>query len=264
MKLLSSVLVLSALISSQLMAQDYYVPIKKELEPMARLPLESFELNDAKLNYRLPQDITGRPLDIQLTRDTSHSGPGRIYKGPLATASCMGTDELPACVVQHKDLRINKGELLAFAEKKYQDPRLLAQVTVVQQIFDTPNEPIGFIARRALIKPRTDLGVWESSMTLPDGRKREQVRVQLKGDSGLFRFTDASGKKRKAHGELVGELTSVFTHGAYISGHWTLQKEKGWFQWKLNSDKSGFEGSWGLISSNGSRTVEGTWTGTMP
>jgi hypothetical protein len=239
-------------------AQDYYVPIKKELEPMARLPLEAFQLDDAKLQYRLPQDITGRPIDIQLTRDSGSSGPGRVYKGPLATASCLGTDELPACVVQHKDLKINKDELVAFAQKKYQDPRLLAQVTVVQQVFSTPNEPIGFIARRAIIKPRSDLGVWDSAMTLPDGGKRSKVRVQLKGDSGLFRFT-APGKK-----EVAGELSAVFAHGAYMSGLWSLQKEKGWFQWKLNSDKSAFDGSWGLITAQGERTVSGTWTGTMP
>jgi hypothetical protein len=230
---------------------------------MARLPLESFQLDDAKLQYRLPQDITGRPLDIQLTRDTSTAAPGRNYHGPLATASCLGTDELPACVVQHKDLKIRKEELIAFAEKKYQDPRLLAQITLVQQVFSTPNEPIGFIARRALVKARTDLGIWDSAMTLPDGSRREAVRIQLKGDSGLFRFP-AGGKKHKGAVEKVGELTSVFTHGSYISGHWSLQKQKGWFQWKLNSDKSAFEGSWGLITAQGSRTVEGNWTGTMP
>lgn len=264
MKAASLVFLLSSMLSHPLVAQDYYVPIKKELEPLARLPLESFQLDDTKFHYRLPQDITGRPLDIQLTRDTGSPGPARVYKGPLATASCLGTDELPACVVQHKDLKINKGELLAFAEKKYQDPRLLAQITAVQQVFSTPNEPIGFIARRALVKPRTDLGIWDSSMTLADGSKREQVRVQLKGDSGLYRFSTGAGKKRKAKDETVGELSSIFSHGAYISGHWTLHKQKGWFQWKLNSDKSAFEGSWGLVESNGNRTVEGTWTGTIP
>lgn len=258
MKRIGLVFLFSLVSTPCLWAQDYYVPIKKELEPMARLPLEAFQLDDAKLQYRLPQDITGRPIDIQLTRDTSNSGPGRVYKGPLATASCLGTDELPACVVQHKDLKINKDELVAFAQKKYQDPRLLAQMTNVQQVFSTPNEPIGFIARRALIKARTDLGVWDSAMTLPDGGKRNKVRVQLKGDSGLFRFTGA-GKK-----EMAGELSSVFAHGAYVSGLWSLQKEKGWFQWKLNSDKSAFEGSWGLITPQGERTVAGAWTGTMP
>jgi hypothetical protein len=260
-KLLSVAMI--GLCDPSLWAQDYYVPIKKELEPMARLPLESFQLDDAKLQYRLPQDITGRPLDIQLTRDTNATAPGRIYNGPLATATCIGTDELPACVVQHKDLKIRKEELIAFAEKKYQDPRLLAQITTVQQVFSTPNEPIGFIARRALIKARADLGVWESTMTLPLGKKREAVRIQLKGDSGLFRFP-AGGKKTKGAEEKVGELKSVFAHGAYISGHWTLQKQKGWFQWKLNSDRSAFEGSWGLISASGHRTVEGDWTGMMP
>lgn len=258
MKIMGTGFVLALISCPNLWAQDYYVPIKKELEPAARLPLESFVLDDAKLQYRLPQDITGRPLDIQLNRDTSNIGPGRVYKGALATASCLGTDELPACVVQHKDLKINKDELAAFAKKKYQDPRLLAQITVVQQVFSTPNEPIGFIARRAIIKPRTDLGVWESAMTLADGSKRDKVRVQLKGDSGLFRFTGARKK------EMAGELTSIFSHGAYISGLWTLEKQKGWFQWKLNSDKSAFEGSWGLVTSQGERTVEGNWTGSMP
>jgi hypothetical protein len=258
MKFIELVFLFSLVSAPQLWAQDYYVPIKKELEPMARLPLESFQLDDAKLQYRLPQDITGRPIDIQLTRDSSNIGPGRVYKGALATASCLGTDELPACVVQHKDLKINKDELIAFAQKKYQDPRLLAQITNVQQVFSTPNEPIGFIARRAIIKARSDLGVWDSGMTLPDGGKRNKVRVQLKGDSGLFRFT-GPGKK-----EMAGELSSVFTHGAYVSGLWSLQKEKGWFQWKLNSDKSAFDGSWGLITPQGERTVAGTWTGTMP
>lgn len=256
--------ILSMLLTHPLLAQDYYVPIKKELEPAARLPLESFRLDDTVLQYRLPQDITGRPLDIMLTRDTGSTGPGRVYKGALATATCLGTDELPACVVQHKDLKINKDELAAFARKKYQDPRLLAQITAVQQVFSTPNEPIGFIARRALIKPRTDLGVWNGSMTLADGSKREQVRVQLNGDAGLFRFSAAPAKKGKKAEEMAGELSQVFAHGAHISGHWKLQKQNGWFQWKLNSDKSGFEGSWGLIDANGNRTVEGHWVGNMP
>jgi hypothetical protein len=259
MKLACFAFVLSSAFGPQLLAQDYYVPIKKELEPMARLPLESFQLDDARLHYRLPQDITGRALDIELKRDTNKIGPGRVYQGALATASCLGTDELPACVVQHKDLKINKDQLLAFAQKKYQDPRLLAQITVVQQVFSTPAEPIGFIARRALIKPRNDLGLWESTMTLADGSKREQVRIQVKGDTGIFRVAQA-GKKT----EMVGELTSIFAHGAYISGHLTFQKQKGWFQWKLNSDKSAFDGSWGWIPANGQKTVEGSWSGTMP
>jgi len=251
-------------LTQQLLAQDYYVPIKKELEPLARLPLESFRLDDTVLEYRLPQDITGRPLDILMKRDTQGVGPGRTYKGILATATCMGTDELPACVVQHRDLKINKGELLAFAQKKYQDPKLLAQITLVQQVFSNPNEPIGFIARRAVIKPRSDLQIWNSSMSLPDGSKRDLVKVQLKGDSGLFRFASASGKNRKGNEEMIGEISEVLTHGAYISGRWTLQRQKGWFQWRLNSDKSGFEGSWGLIGSDANRTVEGSWNGTMP
>ncbi len=263
MKNASLVFALSCVLSQTLLAQDYYVPIKKELEPAARLPLESFKLDDTVLQYRLPQDITGRPLDIMLTRDTGNTGPGRVYKGALATASCLGSDELPACVVQHRDLKINKDELKAFAQKKYQDPRLLAQITVVQQVFSTPNEPIGFIAKRAVIQPRTDLGIWNSSMTMADGSKREQVRVQLKGDAGLFRFS-MPGKKGKKAEDLSGELSEVFAHGAHISGRWSLQKQKGWFQWKLNSDKSGFEGSWGLIESSGHRTVEGNWIGSMP
>ncbi len=264
MKNVCFVFALFLTLSESLQAQDYYVPIKKELEPAARLPLESFRLDDAVLQYRLPQDITGRPLDIMMTRERESTGPGRVYKGVLGTATCLGTDELPACVVQHKDLKINKDELTAFARKKYQDPRLLAQITAVQQVFSSSNEPIGFIARRALIKPRTDFGVWNGSMTLADASKREQVRVQLKGDSGLFRFSPATGKKGKKGEEVAGELTEVLTHGVHISGHWKLQKQNGWFQWKLNSDKSGFEGSWGLIEANGQRTVEGNWVGSMP
>ncbi len=263
MKIKFGILFFSFSLSSQIFSQDYYVPIKKELEPIARLPLESFRLDESMLQYRLPQDITGRPLDIQLSRDTSATGPGRVYKGPLGTASCLGTDELPACVVQHRDLKIDKGELLAFAQKKYQDPKLLAQIAVVQQVFSTPNEPIGFIARRAIIAVRTNLQIWTSTMSLPNGGKRDAVRVQLNGESGLFRFQAAAGKNQQGNEEKAGELTKVFTHGTSMSGHWKLDKQKGWFQWRLNSDRSGFEGTWGLIGPNASRTVEGTWNGTL-
>lgn len=254
----------SLAMSQQLLAQDYYVPIKKELEPLARLPLEAFRLDDTVLEYRLPQDITGRPLDILMKRDTNGVGPGRTYKGALATATCMGTDKLPACVVQHRNLKIDKSELLAFAQRKYQDPRLLTQMSLVQEVFSNPNEPIGFIARRGLIKARSDLQIWNSFMSMPDGSKRDRVKVQLQGESGVFRFASASGKSRKGTGEIVGEITEVMAHGSSISGRWTLQNEKGWFQWRLNSDKSGFEGSWGLIGPHAKRTVEGIWSGTMP
>lgn len=249
---------LAFLSSSLALAQDYYVPIKKELEPMARLPLEGFELNDSSFNYRLPRDITGRAIDVRLSRDSSIPGPARHYRGALGRASCMGTDQLPACVVQHQNLAINQGELEGFAKKKYQNPQLLAQITMVQNAFSNPNEPIGFIARRSLLKVEENLDRWTSSMGRPGGSKQNGVRIELKGEQGVFRFTPAPNAAEKQ-----GQLTQVMRHGNYISGQWALDQRKGWFQWQLNSTKNEFEGSWGLIAGDGGRTIEGSWNGTI-
>lgn len=244
--------------STLALGQDYYVPIKKELEPQARLPVESFELSDAVLNYRLPLDITGRPIDVRLIRDASNPGPGRSYRGPLGQATCMGTDQLPACVVQHQNLAIKATDLEGFARKKYQNPQLLAQITQVQTAFSTPNEPIGFIARRTIVKTPDNLDNWDSSTNLTDGSKRLGVRIELKGEQGSFRFNPSPNAAEK-----LGELSQVFRHGTAISGRWTLDQRKGWFQWQLNSTKTAFEGTWGLIARDGSRSIEGTWSGTL-
>lgn len=137
-------------LSSGAFAQDYYTPVKKELEPLARFPLTAFAMNDRALRYELPQDLTGRPIVVSMQRMYAGLDGMRLYSGPLGTASCMGTDVLPACVIQHRNLAIDPAARNQFLNQKHVDPETRVKAQGVADSFSSGNEPIGFISRRTL------------------------------------------------------------------------------------------------------------------
>lgn len=232
-------------------AQDYYTPVKKELEPLARFPLTSFSINDQSLSYELPRDLTGLPVRIEMLRSTLSTDGMRLYAGERATASCMGSDLLPACVLQHRNLPIDASALNSFVDRKYADPKMRLMAKEVATSFSSGNEPIGFISRRSEQDIPKLPRVWKTSFTGNENGKvfkTENVELIFEGMSGSFRLPDGTR----------GDLQNLFYDGFHISGTWQTPEASGWIDFFLASDKRTFQGTWGRMSG---KPAEGEWTG---
>lgn len=227
------------------LAEDYYAPIKKELEPLARLPMPEYTLTEDSLQYTLPRDITGRLIQVDLKRE--NPGPDqlpRIYKGPLASVACMGTDQLPACVVSHKNLNIQAEEVSKFLNTKYKDPQKLSDALAVAATFSAGNEPLGFMSKRSLPTTNAMPHVWnvqvlrfgENSTVNPD------AMAELNMDSQEFKIVGES------QGFKLNELSEDAFH---ISASYAYYKDTRWIDLTIATDKLSFEGTWGLYDASG-------------
>jgi len=261
---LGLILAFSFGMQSRAFAQDYYVPIKKELEPMARLPLSSYIMDDKKISYILPRDIVGRPLQVEAAfQDRGDNVVPRIFKGPLATIACMGDNILPACVVTHTNLNINPGEVSEHLTRKYKDPKKLGDAIAVAEQFrngppklleSTPglnetsssSDPIGVISKRSLPSPKAIPRVWKVNLT---------------------RFTEGNSvvNGMEAKFDLIANnFAEMVTNGRYAvakdvfedAGHWSgvlefVDGERRWFDMNVSSDKTVLTGTWGFFNQQG-------------
>lgn len=234
------------LVSSVSFAEEYYAPIKKELEPFARIPMPAYRLNDEVLEYTLPRDLTGRTIKVDLTRDNaSDSSPSpRIYKGPMATVACMGSDLLPACVVTHKDLNINVTEVNDFLKTKYKDPKKLGDAINVAASFSAGNEPLGFMSKRSLPTPNIMPVKWNVQVLRfgKDLTVNPETTAQL--DMGL--------KELKITGEWQGfKLDQISEETFHISATFPYYQGNRWIDLTVATDKLSFDGTWGIYDAAG-------------
>lgn len=239
-------------------AQDYYVPIKKELEPMARLPMPAFQMNDESITYTLPKDIAGRDVNVELKRENPGQNFPRLFSGPLATVSCMGDDTLPACVVQHKDLNIDRNQVAQFLGEKYRDPSRLAQAKAVSEAFISGNEPIGFISKRSIIPAKNAPTNWSVEMlqTNSDG---SSLSVERRGN---LNFTSDVNGRLELEGGGAFDVSQVNRHALHLSGVMNEDAQTvRWFDVFMSTDKATLSGTWGRYDAEGKPIVVGTING---
>lgn len=235
-------------------AEDYYVPIKKELEPMARLPMPAFQMDNDTIKYTLPRDITGREINVELKRDNPNESFPRLYKGPLATLSCMGDDVLPACVVTHKDLNIDRNQVSQFLAEKYRDPNRLAEAKAVSEAFISGNQPIGFISKRSNPPAKNVPAVWSVEMVENHG---EGSALERRGN--LVFTSDVTGRF-DAEGGAVFDVSQVHRDALHLAGVVNIDGIR-WFDVFVSTDKATLNGSWGRYDAEGKPIVAGTIIG---
>ncbi len=243
MKLHSTLILLALATATSAAAEDYYVPIKKELEPFARLPMNNFAMTADKVSYTLPKDIVGRDLTIEATRDlTNGDALPHIYNGPLATLSCMGGEALPACVVNHRGLGVNANEVQAFLSQKYQDPAKLADALAVAKKFaESGNEPIGFISKRSPDVDKAFGNEWNLTFTRGAGFGNSALEYTAKIDFGANTLTGVSDAAKNA---VVARTDDGAFHR---SGLLRFAHETRWYDMALSTDKTVLNGTWGLV-----------------
>ena len=253
--LLSVVSILA--LQSPVFAEDYYVPVRKELEPLSRLPLSEFNMSDEKITYVLPQDLTGRPIRLDLPRDLSHGEAAfpRLYKGSNATASCMGVNSLPACVITHNDLGLNKDEVNKFLDSKYKDPTKLKNAREVAGFFSSGNEPIGFISKRANLPKKDFPLVWNAQFLIKGAQG-----TFTQGLNGILNLGEADQQSFLFNGNNV-KVSNLVKHGLNASGYINTGM-KVWFDVTLNTDKNAFEGTWGEVHDGKHMEASGIVNGT--
>ena len=111
---------------------------------MARFPID-LKINGKVMTYTLPPELTGNNANtIVLTQKTDIHGI-RTYTASNASATCMGPNDRPGCVVKHKNLTVNKTDAKTRIEEKFFDPQLQSAALEISDKFESGNEPIGFI-----------------------------------------------------------------------------------------------------------------------
>lgn len=226
-------------------AEEYYAPIKKELEPLARIPMPEYTMTDSTLNYKLPRDLTGREISIDLSRDTSIPGDlPRIFRGDKATVACMGSNDLPACVVTHKNLGIDKNEVSDFLRNKYRDPKKLMDAISVAETFSAGNEPIGIISKRTNLPFKELPKLWAV-----------EILLNAEGNQSVSTVANVNLNLESLHfaAPAAGEwpLSDLGIDENHIAADYVRANQKHWMDINVSTDKTRFEGTWGFYGSDG-------------
>jgi hypothetical protein len=273
MKIFKMMLMVWALASTGVMAQDYYAPTDKEKEPVARFPFDvkpeiKTENGEKVLKYTLPTMLTG---NVNVIRTTAVDLPGlsdlpnpvKMFVGDKATVTCMGTDSNPGCMVTHRNLSLNKDLAFQEIDRTYYDPELrLAARKVVDEFQRAPvehsgNQPIGIIGA---LKDRQDAGLPQGVMRTQFVRDGSLAVAQITWDTELVNNKPRLKKELKftvANSSITGSLNGVEQFGNRVRGRWSAAGESGWFDFEFNNAKTRFEGTYGL-NENGSARA-GTW-----
>lgn len=94
---------------------EYAVPVVPGLEPFAVFPLEDYSVQirrgqHGKVEYNLPMELTGEPLEIEL-RGSMIPVDGVIrLAGPLGEMECVADE----CAVKYKNLQIDPARVEQF------------------------------------------------------------------------------------------------------------------------------------------------------
>ncbi len=264
--------VASVAIHTSAFAEDYYVPIRKELEPMARIQLKNYLMDGNQVTYTLPVDLTGEdhPITIEAVRVGGNNFAvkdveslrllPRIYEAPKkAVLSCIGSDILPACSVTHTNLNINLDEVRKFASKKYLDPKKIADAVAVAEQFSS-SEPIGFISKRAL-PPKQDVPKkWKVAFpALTAGQSPLLNGIEASLDFEHASFVQTQGNEEKG---IRSALYRLFEHGQHWSGVLEFGDERRWIDAEVSTDRTVLTGTWGEIDKAGNaKTASGTFKG---
>jgi hypothetical protein len=272
MKIFKMMLMVWALASTGVMAQDYYAPTDKEKEPVARFPFDvkpeiKIENGEKVLKYTLPKMLTG---NVNVIRTTAVDLPGlndlpnpvKMFVGEKATITCMGTDANPGCMVTHRNLSLNKDLAYQEIDRTYFDPELrLAARKVVDDFQSAPvehsgNQPIGVIGA---LKDRQDSGSPSGTVKTQFDRAGTITTAWItwKIEDGTGKFANTADFKLNGRQEK-GSLTDVKQFGNRVRGRWSVANEFGWFDFEFNNAKTRFEGFYG-VGENGSARV-GRWT----
>lgn len=237
-------LLVGLLLASSASAEDYYAPVKKELEPRARIPLPEFIMNDGVISYTLPRDLTGREIKLQLERDPSLGNEiPRIFRGNKATLACMGSNELPACVVTHKDLGLDNAEVSRFLRSKYRDPQKLKDAIDVALSFSAGNEPIGIISKRSVLPVKELPKVWSVEILMNRQGNQSLMTVantELSLDAAQFVSAGA-----------VWPLSAIGIDQLHIAADYMRAGRRHWMDLDVSTDKTSFEGTWGFFDAEG-------------
>lgn len=233
------------LLSGSAFGQDYYVPVPKELEHLARLPIKDFKLDDESASYQLPKEITGRLNKITLKRDLVLGSESlRIYRGDKAELSCMGTNDLPACVVTHRNLDLNESEVNTFLREKYKDPDVFAKAAKVSIKFASEAQPLGVISKRSPDAP-------------PPMPKSWQLNI-LKTDSATGLVTeDWSTHLLDLSNSTFGDgwkLSKISVEGNHVSAYYQRPGQMHWLDLFVSTDGKEVQGTWGFVDGNGVRS----------
>jgi hypothetical protein len=276
MKIFKMMLMVWALASTGVMAQDYYAPTDKEKEPVARFRLDEIKIKtepngEKYINYELPETLTGE-RNVIVASEVKLPGldklPVRIFSGPNATVTCMGTDDKPGCMVTHKNLKLNPVLAEVKINETYYDPEQRSAALLVVKEFQNPvahsgNQPIGVLGG---LKPRSAkaelpiAGTWISRYEIADG-KQMFAKLTLEKDTlqGNFRFSSAVPANAMDWDQKPeGKISGVKYFGNRVIGRWTAGGRSGWFEFTFNNAKTRFEGFYG-VGDNGSARV-GRWT----
>jgi hypothetical protein len=272
MKVFKMMLMVWALASTGVMAQDYYAPTDKEKEPVARFPFDvkpeiKTENGEKVLKYTLPTMLTG---NVNVIRTTAVDLPGlsdlpnpvKMFVGDKATITCMGTDSNPGCMVTHRNLSLNKDLAFQEIDRTYYDPELrLAARKVVDEFQRAPvehsgNQPIGIIGA---LKDRQDSGFPRGAVKTQFDRAGTITTAWItwKIEDGTGKFANTADFKLNGRDEK-GSLTDVKQFGNRVRGRWSIASESGWFDFEFNNDKTRFEGFYGVGDSGSARV--GRWT----
>jgi hypothetical protein len=237
-----------ACVSSLGLAEDYYVPVPKELEALARIPLPSFSMSDSSVVYKLPKELGGRDIEIRLERDLTIDFP-RIYRGDQADLACMGTNELPVCSVAHKNIG-TKAEILAagkdFLKTKFRDPaKLLAAEKVLSSFVATKNaeesgaQPLGVISKRNPVAPPAMPAAWDL------------IIRPLPGRTGSMSWSANAFLNAEAQTIVAGRdswrITAYTVIHDHIAGEYLRGGTRHWFDVTSDTDRKTFEGTWGYF-----------------
>lgn len=247
MKNISSVLLLLSLsgFGNSVFAEDYYAPVKKELEALARIPLTNFQMNDQIISYSLPRDLTGDKLDVLLQRDLSIPGDTpRIYRGDKADIACMGSNDLPACVVTHKNLAINTQAARDFLKGKFRDPQKLLDAEKVLEQFASGSQPLGVISKRTDFVPPPIPKVWMVDILL-NGQAVGSLSNVAKAELNLesLKFGPST--------QMDWPVSDLTIDANHIAGDYVRADQKHWLDITLNTERTSFEGTWGWFDAAG-------------
>lgn len=258
MKIFKMMLMVWALASTGVMAQDYYAPTDKEKEPVARFPFEvkpeiKTENGEKYLQYTLPTILTGN-VNVIKAREVKIPGledlpnPVQMFVHEKATITCMGKDTNPGCMVTHRNLSLNKDLAYREINDTYYDPQLRIAARAVVDEFQNPvehsgNQPIGIIGA---LKDRKDGGFPKGTMKTQFDRAGTITTAWItwKIEDGSGKFANVADFKINGRDEQ-GTLTDVKQFGNRVRGRWSIAGDYGWFDFEFNNDKTKFDGYFG-------------------
>lgn len=119
----------------------YQVPTTSDLAAYSQYPVkfksEAYEGITSKIDFPLPQDLTGVPQTITITKNNDGS-----WSGPQTEGNCQVIDRHFQCTMKFHNLVFDETQATKFIQEKYSPSEVQGRMEVFRRF---SGEPIGIL-----------------------------------------------------------------------------------------------------------------------